>query len=123
MEVKRTWRAQNRDITLRNFETKNVSKLQAESRQHFTTLETTLKSILEVLQSFFEDANCLWNLDEREISAEFRIKAKVYSSPSSPHSGFETQKGTSKSRHLTAVTAVSARGQRCPPFSLLAEKT
>lgn len=122
MDVIRRWRAHNRDVTHRKAEHKNSAKLHAEGSSHIETLKSAFQTISTANPGIFDDASRLWNVDETEISAENGQVVKVYSCASSHHGGARSQSFSGRSRHVTAVVAVSASGEKTPPFIVVEGK-
>lgn len=68
----RRLRAWNRGITYRTSENNSVSKITAERYEHVKYFVYALKSVEALHSGIFDDADHLWNLDEAEVSAEYK---------------------------------------------------
>lgn len=70
IDVVRTCRARNRDLTRRKSENEQVCKLYAQRPSHVETQKSALENISSEHPSIFDDANRLWNIEESEIRAD-----------------------------------------------------
>lgn len=120
MAALRSWRARNRQVTLRKGENKDAAKLAAESYEHVKTFATALKSVAAANPGIFNDPDRLWNMDETEIDASNGKVTKVFGSSQTNRGGFRKSLKTGSGRHMTLVVAISASGRKAPPLFIIA---
>lgn len=113
----RLFRAKHREITFRNYESKDLAKLKGECFEHVDPFLDIVSMIGEKHAGLLSDGDRIWNLDETAVDPELGKKLKVFSDASSHHGGSRVACSGS-GRHVTAVIAASASGRVCPPFSL-----
>lgn len=70
-EVVRSFRARNRDITLRNAENKENAKLKRENYHHVKIYADVLRVVEKAHDGMFSDGNRFCNLDETAVDAEY----------------------------------------------------
>ena len=119
----RQFRAENRNITVRNKTNKAQANIEAENIDHVRSMESVLQAVLKEHPEIRKDPNRFWNLDETCIDSEFDVKQKVICSSFHGSSGYKSSSGNSGSGvHVTAVVATSASGLMVPPFFIIAGK-
>lgn len=122
-DVIRSFRARNRDITLRTFENKENAKLKGENYEDVKTYADALERIAAANDGIFDSGDRFWNLDETKVDGEFGHKTKVFGSSGTHHGGFRASATSAGSgKHLTAVVVASASGRKLPPFFVFAGK-
>ena len=119
----RAWRAKNRDITLRGFESKDRSKIPSERYDHVQMLKLALQSVEAFKPGILGNPDNIWNIDETSVETTFGERYKTFRSSSIKHGGgVMTTESGGGGKHVTAVIAVSASGRVAPPFFIVAGK-
>lgn len=106
----RQFRAENRNIAVRNKTNQAQDKIDEENFEHVSTMEHVLQGFLKDHPDIGKDPNRFWNLDETCIDSEFGMKEKVIRSSSYRFSGYKASSADSGSTvRVTAVVATSCR--------------
>ena len=117
----RSWRAKNRDITLRGFENKYRGKILAERYDHMHTLKHALQSVEAFNSGILGNPDNIWNIDETDVNTTFGERCKTLGSSSTNHGGsIMTPESGAGGNHVTAVISVSASEGIAPPFFIVA---
>lgn len=63
-----------------------------------------------------------WNIEEIAVSAEYGKKIKVLGAADKHHGEARAQSSDNRSKHITALVAISSSGRKCPPRFIIAGK-
>jgi len=118
MATVRRFRAQNREVTYRMPQEKELAKVVAENPEHAKTLKVALESVESEYPGIFEDPNCIWNMDETSIDGKGNIK-KIFCSSIGSNSGSKVDSDIANGKHVTCVVTTSASGKKIPPFFII----
>ena len=118
----RAFRSRHRYVCLRNAESKDVRKIQAESKGHVPNLKKALEQVEADHPAIFSDPMLLWNMDETEVSGAYGTREKVFGSFDTNHKGYKGVCGKGIGKQLTAVLCTSAAGHTLPPFLIFEGK-
>lgn len=109
--------ARNRDITLRNAESKEKAKLKAECFEHLNTYAMALRKVAAANLGIFDDSDCYWNLDETKVHGEFRRKLQVLGASNTHNGGLRSPSTSAGSGKYTQRRLMLLRRlvERFPP--------
>ena len=106
----RSFRARNRDITLRNYERKELVKFKGEDHLHVKTYALALQRVAAFNIRIFDIPDRYWNLDEAAVDSFYGKKTNVFGDEGTHHGGFRFAQLTRQSKHLRPVLEIAWTG-------------
>lgn len=115
----RRFRARHIDVTFRDYERKELAKINGEDAEHVLSDDRALRRVEKQNLGLFSEASQFWNLDESSVMYEVGTRRMALGTASTLHGGLRvSQSSAGGGRHLTAIVVVSVASDVFPPFFL-----